>query len=306
MLQLPHRNFVEENLFFALLDFRRLRIKVNQRLAMFRALQFAMLSVACTLWTPANARNPAENEACERQWQLLATHTHDPRHFTQGLVIFEGRMFESVGQYGRSGVHEVNLADGRVLRSHALPDNVFGEGLAKIGDRLVQLSWRENTAYFYDLSLQPKGSLPYPGEGWGLTTIVTPAGERLILSDGSPWLRVLHPTTLAEERRVMVQVRGQPLKLLNELENVRGEVLANIWHSDEVAVIDPSSGAVTGWFNFAPLRQRLTWPPPLHPAETDLNGLAWDERRSRLLVTGKYWPQLFEVQIGGCAGPSAP
>ncbi|TDU26595.1 glutamine cyclotransferase [Panacagrimonas perspica] len=291
---------------FALLDFRRLRIKVNQRHAMFRALQVAMLSVACTSWTSAHAQNPAAPEPCERQWQLLATHTHDPQHFTQGLVIFEGRMFESVGQYGRSGVHEVNLADGRVLRSQALPANVFGEGLAKIGDRLVQLSWRENTAYFYDLSLQPKGTLPYPGEGWGLTTLATPAGERLILSDGSPWLRVLHPTTLAEERRVRVQVRGQPLKLLNELENVRGEVLANIWHSDEVAVIDPSSGAVTGWFDFHALRQRLTWPPPLHPTETDLNGLAWDERRSRLLVTGKYWPQLFEVQIGGCVAPSAP
>lgn len=277
-----------------------MRIKVNQRHATFRALRIALLGIACALSVPVRAQDPNTTLPCERQWQLLATHPHDPQHFTQGLVMFEGRLFESVGQYGRSGVHEVNLADGRVLKSRALPANVFGEGLAKIGDRLVQLSWRENTAYFYDLSLQPRGALPYPGEGWGLTTVATPAGERLILSDGSPWLRVLHPETLAEERRVMVQVQGKPLKLLNELENVHGEVLANIWHSDEVAVIDPASGAVTAWFDFAPLRQRLAWPPPLHPTETDLNGLAWDERNSRLLVTGKYWPQLFEVQIGGC------
>lgn len=237
---------------------------------------------------------------CERQWQLRATHPHDPQHFTQGLVFSDGRLFESVGQYGRSGVHEVRLEDGKVLRSRALSSNVFGEGLARVGDRLVQLSWRENTAYFYDLSLEPKGALPYPGEGWGLTTLDSPDGDRLVLSDGSPWLRVLHPETLAEERRMMVTVRGQPLKLLNELETVHGEILANIWHSDEVAVIDPATGVVRGWFDFGPLRARLSWPPPLHPTETDLNGLAWDETRSRLLVTGKYWPQLFEVEIGAC------
>ncbi len=267
---------------------------------MFHTLRVAFLAIVCALGAPANAEESRPPVPCERPWQLLATHTHDPRHFTQGLVMFDGRMFESVGQYGRSGIHEVNLESGRVLRSRTLPANIFAEGLAKVGDRLIQLSWRENTAYFYDLSLEPKGALPYPGEGWGLTTIATPAGERLVLSDGSPWLRVLNPQTLAEERRVMVQVQGRPLKLINELESVNGEILANIWHSDEVAVIDPASGAVKAWFDFGPLREKLSWPPPLHPVETDLNGLAWDEARSRLLVTGKYWPQLFEVQIGAC------
>lgn len=276
-------------------------IKVNQRNAMFRALRAAIFlcAPACVL-SIAHAQSAAPPVPCERQWQLRATHPHDPRHFTQGLVISDGRVFESVGQYGRSGVHEVNLEDGRVLNSRELPRNVFGEGLAKVGDRLVQLSWKENTAYFYDLSLQPKGALPYPGEGWGLTTVASPGGERLVLSDGTPWLRVLDPQTLDEERRVMVKVRDQPLKLINELENVRGEIFANIWHSDEVAVIDPGTGAVRAWFNFAALRERLAWPPPLHPVESDLNGLAWDESRQRLLVTGKYWPQLFEVEIGGC------
>ena len=278
-----------------------MRIKVNQRNSMFRLLHhaFFLVAFACNA-AAAQAQAPDATAPCERQWQLRATHPHDPQHFTQGLVISDGRVFESVGQYGRSGLHEVNLEDGRVLRSRALPGNVFGEGLAQVGDRLVQLSWKENTAYFYDLSLEPKGALPYPGEGWGLTAIAAPGGDRLVLSDGSPWLRVLHPTTLAEERRVMVTVRGQPLKLLNELENVRGEILANVWHSDEVAIIDPDTGAVRGWFDFGPLRARLSWPPPLRPTETDLNGLAWDEARSRLLVTGKYWPQLFEVEIGGC------
>jgi glutamine cyclotransferase len=282
-----------------------LRIKVNQRHAGIRSVRIAFLAIACAFATHARAQALESPAPCERQWQLLATHPHDPQHFTQGLLTFDGRMFESVGQYGRSGVHEVELGGGKVLHSRALPGNVFGEGLAKIGDRLVQLSWKENTAYFYDLSLEPKGALPYPGEGWGLTTIATPAGERLLLSDGTPWLRVLDPKTLAEERRVMVQVQGRPLQLLNELENVNGEILANIWHSDEVAVIDASSGAVTGWFDFGPLRSRLAWPPPMHPTETDLNGLAWDAGDSRLLVTGKYWPQLFEVAIGGCRNLSS-
>lgn len=239
---------------------------------------------------------------CERSWSLVATHPHDTTHFTQGLVWVDGRLFESVGQYGRSGVHEIDLATGRALRSHSLPADVFGEGLARVGDRLVQLTWRERTAYVYDLSLQLRGTLRYEGEGWGLTALQDPHGTQLVLSDGTPWLRVLDPATLAERRRVMVKVGNEPVNRINELEQVRGEILANLWYSDEVAVIDPADGRLRGWFDFTSLRQRLVWPatPIAAPREAVLNGLAWDERRERLFVTGKYWPQLFELEIGGC------
>lgn len=229
----------------------------------------------------------------------MREHPHDPGHFTQGLAVVEGRVFESVGLYGRSGVHEIERHSGRSLRVHPLPARIFGEGLTQLGRRLYQLSWREQTAFVYDLDLNVLRTLSYPGEGWGLTAMPTPQGERLVLSDGTPWLHVLDPETLAETRRVQVTVRGQALPMLNELEYLHGEILANLWHSDEVASIDPASGAVRGWFNFAPLRARLNW-PGAKPPETDLNGLAYDADSGRLLVTGKRWPRLFELEIGGC------
>jgi glutamine cyclotransferase len=278
-----------------------LHTKVNQRQRAFRTVIFAIVAMlslvdATPIAIAADAPIP-----CERQWSLAATHPHDTSHFTQGLTWVDGRLFESVGQYGRSGVHEIDLATGRALHSHPLPAEIFGEGLARVGDRLFQLSWREKTAYVYDLSLQPKGTLSYEGEGWGLTTLPGADGPLLVLSDGTPWLRMLDPATLAERRRVMVQVGKEPVQRINELELVHGEILANIWYSDEVAVIDPADGHLRGWFDFKSLRERLVWPAPIAPnRDAVLNGLAWDERRSRLLVTGKYWPQLFELEIGGC------
>jgi glutamine cyclotransferase len=274
----------------------------------FRAVIFAVVATlsladAKTVAIAADAPIP-----CERQWSLKATYPHDSSHFTQGLTWVDGRLFESVGLYGRSGVHEIDLATGRALASRPLPPEIFGEGLTRVGDRLVQLSWREKTAYLYDLSLQPKGTLPYEGEGWGLTTLPEANGPLLVLSDGTPWLRMFDPTTFVERRRVMVQVGKEPVQRINELEWVSGEILANIWYSDEVAVIDPADGHLRGWFDFASLRDRLVWPAP-RTADRDavLNGLAWDERRSRLLVTGKTWPQLFEVEIGGCrSAPARP
>lgn len=287
----------EENFSSHHSDFRRLRTKVNQSLVLASAVIAAFLS-SCAI-----ARDEVASAAapCERQWQILKEHPHDPGDFTQGLVLVEGRLFESTGQYGRSSVHEIERHSGRKLRATPLPVEAFGEGLAYAERRLIQLSWREQTAWIYDLDLRPLATLRYPGEGWGLTTLPTADGERLVLSDGTPWLRFLRPDTLAETGRVSVYLRDQPLQRINELEAVDGELFANLWHSDEVAVIDPASGAVRGWFDFAPLRARLTWPNGLRPAETDLNGLAWDARAQRLLVTGKYWPLLFELQIGGCS-----
>lgn len=260
--------------------------------------------LATPSWSGASPRTDARGAPvpCKRSWTLAETHPHEPSHFTQGLAWVDGRLFESVGQYGRSAVHEIDRSTGRPLRSRALPSSVFGEGLTVVGDRLVQVSWREKIAFFYDLSLTPTGSARYEGEGWGLATLPGTPGPELVLSDGTPWLRVLDPETLAERRRVMVRVGNEPVARINELEWVRGEILANIWYSDEVAVIDPADGALRGWFDFAALRERLK-APASGPRGRDavLNGLAWDARRERLLVTGKLWPQLFEVEIGGCA-----
>lgn len=291
-------NYIEEFSSSHRSDFRHLPLKVNRSLQLACAL-CAVLMTACAV---AREEVAAAEIVCERQWQLKQTHPHDSTDFTQGLVVVNGRLFESTGQYGRSSIHELERHSGRKLRSAPVTAQAFAEGLSYSGGRLVQLSWREETAWVYDLDLRLLATLRYPGEGWGLTTMQTPDGERLVLSDGTPWLQFLRPDTLAKTGRVMVRLRDQPVQRLNELEALRGEILANIWHSDQVAVIDPASGAVRGWFDFSPLRSRLVWPDGQRPAETDLNGLAWDERTQRLIVTGKYWPALFEVEIGGCKG----
>lgn len=274
---------------------------------MLRVLIFAIVATTSCVDARSVARAVDAPVPCERQWSVTATYPHDIAHFTQGLTWVDGRLFESVGLYGRSGVHEIDLGTGRSLHSHSLPEEIFGEGLTRVGDRLIQLSWREKTAFLYDLALQPKGTLSYEGEGWGLTTLPGSEGPLVVLSDGTPWLRMLDPSTFVERRRVMVRVGPEPVQRLNELEWVRGEILANIWYSDEVAVIDPADGHLRGWFDFKSLRERLDWPAPVAPnRDAVLNGLAWDERRSRLLVTGKTWPQLFEVEIGGCRTTPAP
>lgn len=270
-----------------------MRIKVNRIRGALHAV-FSVLLLSCMA-----TQAIADDTPCTRTWTQHASYPREPDRFTQGLLVHRGRLYESLGLYGRSAVQEVELRSGRVLRMQALPARVFGEGLAVAGEQLVQLSWREQTAWRYDFDLALHATQPYPGEGWGLTTWRSPAGERLILSDGTPQLRVLHPDTLAEEGRVTVRVSGEPVKWLNELEMVGEELLANLWHSDAVAVIDPRSGAVHARFDFSALRRQLAWPRG-RPRETDLNGLAWDAERERLLVTGKNWPLLFELSIGDC------
>lgn len=277
-------------------DFMRLQVKVNQ--FMRRVLIIAcVLFAACTPW---RSDGHAEDVPCKRSWSVHARHPHDPGFFTQGLVMVGNALFESVGQYGRSAVLRVDLASGRIVHGRRLQPQFFGEGLAHVDGRLVQLTWREQTALVYDTALEPQHLLRYDGEGWGLTTIPGKDGPRLLMSDGSDVLRVLDPHTLAEQSRVAVRENGAPVRLLNELEWVDGRVLANVWHSDRVLEIDLDSGRVMAWFDFSALRAELRWPGTI-PRETDLNGIALSQDGRRLLVTGKQWPRLFEIVPGACA-----
>lgn len=272
-------------------DSRRLRSKVNW----IFAVAIVGLCAACT----AIARAPHGDTGCLRAWQLVATHPHDPSHFTQGLLLTDGRLFESTGLYGVSAVQEVELRTGRRLRRQPLPRSDFGEGLARVGDRLVQLTWREGRAWIFDLSLRPLGTLPLQGEGWGLTTARIGQQTWLLQSDGSDRLHWLDPQTLQRVRSVAVRDGRRPVRLINELEFVEGEVLANLWHRDEVVAIDPTSGAVRGRYDFGVLRQQLAWPNG-EPPETDMNGVAYDDRSGHVLLTGKRWPWLFEVRLQDC------
>jgi glutamine cyclotransferase len=220
----------------------------------------------------------------------VATRPHDPAAFTQGLVWWRGRVWESSGLYGRSWVREVDLRTGRPVRQAALPARYFAEGLALAGGRLVQLTWREGTALTWGRDdLRPGRRFAYGGEGWGLATL--PDG-RLVMSDGTARLQVRHPRTFAVTRRLRVTDAGRPVGRLNELEVVRGELWANVWLTDRIAVVNPRTGRVRVWLDGSALRRRL---PP--GARVDvLNGIAWDRARDRVLLTGKLWPRLFEVR----------
>lgn len=223
-------------------------------------------------------------------YRVVNTYPHNNQYFTQGLLIHEGKMYEGTGRYGQSSLMQLDLETGQALQRVDLAQRFFGEGIAVAGDRLYQLTWRENTAFVYDLeSLERITSHFIPTEGWGLTW----DGEHLILSDGSHQLYFLDPQTMVARRIVAVQAEGQPVRNLNELEYIDGEVWANVWMTEQIVRIDPSNGAVTAVIDLSGLRQQTT----VGGSEAVLNGIAWDADERRLFVTGKLWANLFEIEL---------
>ena len=218
---------------------------------------------------------------------------HDPSAFTEGLFFRDGQLFESTGYEGHSVVRREELETGRVLQEHALDARYFGEGIVSFGDRLFELTWRSNVGFIYDLrTFAPLGEFHYPGEGWALTT----DGRRLYMSDGTPDIRILDPATLAETGRIHVTEAGAPLANINELEWVRGEILANVWMTDRIVRIDPATGVVKGSVDLsgllgAPHGEGRFGEPDV------LNGIAYDAGGDRLFVTGKNWPWLYEIKL---------
>lgn len=227
------------------------------------------------------------------RWKIVAEHPHDASSFTQGLLWHEGRVFESAGQYGASQVMETTLATGSTLRATPLPANQFGEGLALLGGALWQLTWREGVLHRYDLALKPTGSLRYGGEGWGLAS----DGSALIISNGTATLSWLDPTVPRLLRTVEVRDGDTPIHNLNELEWVNGQLYANVWMTERIARINPATGLVTGWLDLAPLKAKAGITPAGEAQGAVLNGIAWRSDKGHLLVTGKYWPKLFELQL---------
>jgi glutamine cyclotransferase len=222
-------------------------------------------------------------------YRVVKAYPHDANAYTQGLIFRGGFLYESTGQHGQSTLRKVKLETGEVLQQRRIDNAHFGEGLAEWKGRLFQLTWQSNVAFVYDLAtFAPVTTLKYPGEGWGLTA----GPDSMILSDGTADLRFLDPSTFKELRRVTVRDGGAPIDQLNELEFVRGEVWANVWHTDRIARIDPRTGRVTGWIDLSGLMSMYRL-----DAEAVLNGIAYDPASQRLFVTGKNWPKLFEIQV---------
>ena len=222
-------------------------------------------------------------------YRVVRSYPHDPTAFTQGLEYVDGVLYEGTGLNGSSSIRKVKLETGEVVQRRDVARAYFGEGITVWKTDLIQLTWQSNVAFVYDRqTFAPLRSFKYKGEGWGLTH----DGTNLIMSDGSDELRVLDPATFAERRRIKVTAVGLPLRNLNELEFMKGEILANVWTTDSVARVSPDTGRVAGYID---LRGLLT---PAEQRSVDvLNGIAYDEKNDRLFVTGKLWPKLFEIKI---------
>ena len=240
-------------------------------------------------------------------WEVVEVRPHDPDAWTQGLQLDgQGRLFESTGLRGRSSVREVDAASGAVRRQVALPKRHFGEGLAIVGDRLIQLTWQEGVANVWDAETFDRiDTFDFDGEGWGLCY----DGRRLVMSDGSQRLTFRDPATFEVMGTLEVDGGTLPPLRLNELECVGDTVWANAWLTDTIVRIDPQGGRVTGVLDLAGLLEQ--WGPgpdaPAAPEPPDvLNGIAWDAAVGTFLVTGKRWPALFEIRVAEESVASEP
>ncbi|MEO8466578.1 MAG: glutaminyl-peptide cyclotransferase [Gammaproteobacteria bacterium] len=249
------------------------------------ACAFAAVAVGAAAWAQLHGRSAPPLAG----FKVVAVYPHDPNAFTQGLAIAGGQLYEGTGLYGQSTIRKVDLATGRVEKQRPINAAYFGEGIAILDGHLYQLTWQHGIGIVYDLAtFTQQRTFQYTGEGWGLTQ----DGKQLILSDGSAKLRFLDPQTFAVVREIEVRDRGQPVMKLNELEYIDGEIWSNVWYDDRIARISPTTGEVLGWIDLAAL-----YPKNARSSEAVLNGIAYDAAAKRLFVTGKNWPQLYEIEV---------
>jgi glutamine cyclotransferase len=230
----------------------------------------------------------ANSAALHYTYSVVNVYPHDRTAFTEGLAFENDLLYESTGLYGNSTLRLEELETGKILRLHALQAQFFGEGVAIIGDKIVQLTWQSHKGYVYDkATFELLQEFEYPTEGWGITY----DGNRLIMSDGTSNLCFLDPVTFEKVGQVKVHDTA-PVTGLNELEYVKGEVYANIWKEDKIAVINPQTGQVTAWIDLKGIQGSEN-----QDANNVLNGIAYDTNRDRLFVTGKMWPRIFEIRL---------
>lgn len=221
---------------------------------------------------------------------IVNTYPHDPNAYTQGLFYDNGFLYEGTGKRGRSSLRKVELETGELINSHALPNEYFGEGIASINGKIIQLTWTSKTGFVYDKeNLKLLNKVQYSTQGWGLTT----DGKQLIMSDGTSTIYFLDPEYFNEISRIKVYDHNGPVKNLNELEFINGKVYANIWQESYIISFDPETGKVLEKIDCSKLM------PEKYKNDNDnvLNGIAYDNENQRLFLTGKRWGKIFQVEI---------
>jgi len=238
----------------------------------------------------------ANSTATQYTYTIVNTYPHDTNAFTEGLVYSDGFLYESTGLNGESSLRRVSLTTGNILQEITLPSQYFGEGITIVNNTIIQLTWQSQIGFVYDkTTFALLRNFTYPTEGWGLTF----DGKHLIMSDGTDNLYFLDPITFQRTGQIQVHDANTTIANVNELEYINGEVYANIWLTNKIAIIDPDTGQVKAWINLTRL-----------PAENNsnpnavLNGIAYDQQNNRLFVTGKNWPSLYQIKVIPQTNPS--
>ena len=254
-----------------------------------RLLFFAKLFTVFSLSSGCRP-TPQEINQYAYTYKVVKSHPHDPTAFTQGLVFHNNRLYEGTGGYGKSEIRETDLASGTVEKSRSLPKRYFGEGITVFDGKIIQLTWRSHTGFVRDLkTLAVLKSFTYPTEGWGLTH----DGKRLIMSDGTSTLYFLNPKTFKVTGQLKVHDEKGEISYINELEYVNGEILANVWKTDDIIRINPETGNVIAKIYLKGILSEND----IFDSDAVLNGIAYDPKTDRLFVTGKLWPKLFEIKF---------
>ncbi|NNE68321.1 MAG: glutaminyl-peptide cyclotransferase [Pyrinomonadaceae bacterium] len=230
-------------------------------------------------------------------YEVVGRYKHDGDAFTQGLFFHGGFLYESTGQWGESTLRKVDYKSGKPIKKYDVPKDFFAEGIALVGNEIYQLTWQSGVGFVYSLDgFKLLREFRYSGQGWGLTY----DGTNLYQSDGTHIIRVIDPKTYNTMRTLTVNNEdGKPLMKLNELEWVKGEIWANIWHSEtigkpnHIARINPETGKLVGWINLSGISPKDT----KRDDENTMNGIAYDPEGERIFVTGKNWKNLYEIKL---------
>lgn len=222
-------------------------------------------------------------------YRVVKRYPHDPSTFTQGLLYYEDRLYEGTGLYGESSIRVIELETGEITQGIDLEPGYFGEGVTILDELVYQLTWKNGIGFIYDLDLNQIGNWTIHGEGWGLTN----NGTHLIMSNGTSVISFIDPQTMKITDTVEVTDRAQKIDQINELEYIEDAIYANIWQTNRIAVIEPETGKVGSWIDLKGLEDQLDYREGIDV----LNGIAYDHESQRIFVTGKLWPNLFEIEL---------